>query len=95
MMNATSVNKKLLGNIGITVGEDNKLTIDEKKFKDGSLSTAKTLFDGAGSYAYNVSLEASMINSNADYEASKANTYNTEGGFSNNHTAGDMFDSLF
>ena len=95
MTNATAINKKLLENIGITVGEDNKLTVSEEKFKAGSLSTAKTLFTGAGSYGYNVSLEASMINSNADYEASKANTYNTEGNFSNNFTTGDMFDSLF
>ena len=92
---ATSVNKKLLSNIGITVGEDNKLTIDADKFKAGSLNTAKTLFQGAGSYAYNVSLEASMINKSADYQATKANTYNTEGNFSNNYTTGDMFDSLF
>lgn len=95
MVFATSTNSKLLSSIGITVGEDNKLTLDEEKFKAGSLSTAKTLFSGAGSYAYNVSLEAAMINSNADYQASKANTYNTEGGFSNNFTTGDMFDSLF
>ena len=95
MVNATFVNKKLLGNIGITVGEDDKLTVSEEKFKAGSLSTAKTLFAGTGSYAYNVSLDASMINSHADYEASKANTYNTQGGFSNNFTTGDMFDSLF
>lgn len=92
---ATSVNKKLLGNLGITVGEDNKLTIDEKKFKEASLSTAKTLFSGAGSYAYDISLEAAMMNSNADYQASKANTYNTEGNYSNNYNTGDMFDSLF
>lgn len=95
MMNATSVNKKLLENIGITINEDSKLTLNEEKFKDGSLSTAKTLFSGVGSYAYNVSLEASMINSNADYQASKANTYSTEGSFSNNYTTGDMFDTLF
>ncbi len=92
---ATSVNKKLLGNIGITVGEDNKLTLDEKKFKEASLSTAKTLFAGAGSYAYDISLESAMMNSNADYQASKANTYNTEGNYSNNYNTGDMFDSLF
>ena len=92
---ATSSNSKLLSSIGITIGEDNTLTIDEEKFKAGSLSTAKTLFSGTGSYAYNVSLEASMIKSNAEYQATKANTYNTEGSFSNNYTSGDLFDSLF
>lgn len=92
---ATSVNKKLLSSIGITVGEDNKLTLDKEKFKAASLSTAKTLFSGAGSYAYDISLEAAMMNSNADYQASKANTYNTEGNYSNNYNTGDMFDSLF
>ncbi len=95
MVNATSVNKKLLENIGITVGEDKKLAVDEKTFKAGSLDTAKALFAGAGSYGYNVSLEASMIKSNADYEVSKANTYNTDGNFNNNFTTGDIFDSLF
>lgn len=92
---ATSTNKNLLSSIGITIGDDNKLVLDEETFKAGSLSTAKTLFTGAGSYAYNVSLEASMMNSSADYQASKANTYNTTGSFSNNYTTGDLFDSLF
>ena len=95
MIFATSTNSKLLSNIGITVGEDNKLILDEEKFKAASLSSAKTLFTGAGSYVYDVALEAAMMNSNAEYQASKANTYSTDGSYSNNFTTGDMFDSLF
>ncbi len=92
---ATSTNSKLLGKIGITVEEDNTLKLDADKFKAGSLSTAQTLFKGVGSYAYGVSLNTAMMNGNADYQASKANTYEANGSYSNNYTTGDLFDSLF
>ncbi len=92
---ATSTNSKLLSNIGITVGEDNTLSLDEDKFKAGTIDTAQALFKGVGSYAYNVQLNTSMMNSNADYQASKANTYGSDGSYSNNYTTGDLFDSLF
>lgn len=92
---ATSTNSKLLSKIGITVNEDNTLRLDGDKFKAGSLSTAKTLFKGVGSYAYGVSLNTAMMNGNADYQASKANTYEANGSYSNNYTTGDLFDSLF
>ena len=92
---ATSTNSKLLSKVGITVNEDNTLKLDADKFKAGSLSTAQTLFKGVGSYAYGVALNTAMMNGNADYQASKANTYEANGSYSNNYTTGDLFDSLF
>ncbi len=92
---ATSTNSKLLSNIGITINDDNTLSLDEDKFKAGTIDTAQALFKGVGSYAYNVQLNTSMMNSNADYQASKANTYGSDGSYSNNYTTGDLFDSLF
>ena len=91
----TSANSKLLGSIGITVGEDGKMTLNEEKFKSASIDTAKSLFSGTGSYAYHVSVDTAMINNKADYQASKANTYGTDGNYGNNYTSGDVFDSLF
>ena len=50
MTQNTEANEGLLGKIGITVKADNTLSIDEDKFNEADLSTAKTLFSGTGSY---------------------------------------------
>lgn len=95
MVNATKANEKLLGNIGITVGTDNKLSLDEETFKAANKTTMKTLFNQTGSYAYNVSASASFINFKADMEATKANTYSNAGFYNNNYTSGSIFSSYF
>lgn len=52
----------LLTKAGITIGSDNKLTVDEETFKKADMSTIKTLFHDSNSLAYNVSARASQIN---------------------------------
>lgn len=91
----TNAYSNTLANAGITIGKDNKLTIDEEAFKESDMSTLKTLFNDANSYAYTVSAKASQINFYANSEASKANTYNFNGSFSNNHNSGNLYNSYF
>lgn len=95
LVNLTAVNEKLLGKVGITIGEDNSLSIDEKAFKSADMNTVKTLFNGNGSYAYRVSAQASLIDFAADNESSKANTYTMNGTYSNNYSMGSIMDTLF
>jgi hypothetical protein len=95
LKNTTKANESLLKNVGITIDDKGKLSIDEDTFKKADMSTAKSLFNGTGSYAYQVSAKASMINYNAETEASKSNTYTNSGSYSYNYSSGDLFSSLF
>lgn len=52
---------KLLEEVGITIGEDNKLELDEEKLKKSRITTLKTLFRGSNSYADRMSQRASTI----------------------------------
>lgn len=91
----TSKNEKLLSSVGIHINaKDKTLTIDEEKFKAADMDTVKSLFQGSGSYAYQVSYKANQIDNQAQYEASKANTYNSVGAYSYNYSSGDLWNSM-
>lgn len=92
---ATQSNKNLLEKVGITIDEDNNLKLDKEAFMKADLATVKSLFQGAGSYAYRVSAQSSLINFAADNEASKAATYTSSGAYGNAYHSGDMFNSFF
>lgn len=91
---ATEANSKLLAKVGITIGEDDTLSIDKDAFQKADMNSVKSLFSGTGSYAYRASAQASFINFSADMEASKANTYNFDGGYSNPYSNGNLFNSF-
>lgn len=95
MVNATKANENLLSKVGITIGEDNSLSIDKEAFQSANKSSVKTLFNQTGSYGYSVSASASFINFKADTEAAKANTYSSMGNYANNYTSGSIFNSFF
>lgn len=95
LINSSVQNGKLLGKVGITVGEDGKLSLDQELFEKADMSTVKSLFQGNGSYGYQVSAQASMINFAADQAASKANTYTVGGTYNNAFNTGNIFNSYF
>ncbi|PXV89499.1 hypothetical protein C8E03_106151 [Lachnotalea glycerini] len=95
MTRLSKTNESLLKQVGITVGSNNKLSIDEGTFKKADMSTVKTLFNGSNSYAANVSAKASKIKSAAVLESLKANTYTDKASYSNNYSTGNLFSSLF
>lgn len=95
MVNQNTTNSSLLKEVGITMDSSTfKLSIDEDAFKNADVSKIKSLFSGTGSYAYQIGAKASMINSAATIEASKANTYTDSGSFSDNYSSGSLYDSL-
>ncbi len=61
MASYTKANKNALSAIGITVDADNKITVDEDKFKEASKARVQSLFGDVGGYAYQVSAKASNI----------------------------------
>ena len=95
LVGTTKSNENLLSKVGITIGKDNMLSIDEEKFKAADMTTVKSLFNGNSSYAYRVSAQASLIDFAASTESSKANTYKGNGSFSNSYSSGSIFDYGF
>lgn len=96
MVNVTKVNAKALSAVGITINSaDNTLKIDEEAFKKADMSKVKSLFSGNGSYAYSTAVNASMINSYAQTESAKSNTYNGTGNYTYNYNTGELYNSIF
>lgn len=58
MVNDTKVREAQWNKIGITIGDDQTLTIDEKKFKEASTSDIKNFLSGASGYASRLSTKA-------------------------------------
>ncbi len=82
MKNLTQVFSSQLSKVGITVGTDSKLTLDEEAFDSADMSKVKTLFNGANSYAGNVGGYASSIGSYANAALNSGNTYTSSGSYS-------------
>jgi len=95
MTRLTTSNKNLLSQVGITVGSDNKLSINEDTFKKADINAIKTLFNGSISYAAEISSKASMVKGAAVLESLKANTYTSTANYSDNYSMGNIYNSLF
>lgn len=95
MTNITNLYSNTLKGVGITIGTDNKLTLDEETFKAADMSKIKSVFNESPSFTRSISSQASFIDNAASSEALKANTYTDAGSYSNNYSIGNMFDSLF
>ena len=93
MTSATSMQSKLLAEAGVTIGSDNKLSIDQESFKKADINTLKTLFHDSNSLAYQVSARASQMNYYAQRQLSDTNTYNASGSFSGSGSSGSLYDS--
>ena len=85
---------KTFANAGITIGKDNKLSIDEDSFKNADLGTIKGLFQGNGSSFQQIASKASMINITSNSEANLKKLYTSTGDYSELST-GNLLDSLF
>lgn len=98
MTKSTSANKNLLSKVGVTIGKDNKLTVDEEKLKSADINELKSLFSGNGSYASSVAKRASDLNTISDQlikSATNANAsiYTNSGNYSSLKTE-NLFNSL-
>lgn len=97
-VNLTTETKKsesLLSRAGITINEDNTLSLDKDAFLKADAATVKSVFQGVGSYAYRVSAQASLINFSADREAAAASSYTSSGNYNRTNTTGNLFNSFF
>ena len=83
-----------LSTIGITVNENNMLSIDEAKFKKSDRSTVRNLFNSNQSFAYAVSTKSSLIGITADSEKNNAKNYTSSGNYSQSYSAGNILNSI-
>lgn len=95
MTNSTYMYRSSLEKVGITIGSDKQLTIDEDKFKAADMDKVKSLFNKSGSFAYNVKSQAAVIEYQAGAESAKANTYTNSGYYGNAYNQGSIWDSYF
>jgi len=93
MTTYTTKHASLLAEAGITIGSDNKLSIDEETFKKADMNTIKTLFHDSNSLAYNISARASQINYYAQRQLTDTSTYTSTGSFSGTGSSGSLYDS--
>lgn len=89
MTSTTNTNKNVLADMGITIGEDNKLTLDEDKFKQADIEKIKNAFVGKNSYmdmvAYRARYSANLASSSA-YQNVSASSYDSNGTYSTTGT---------
>lgn len=71
MTTATAANQKLLSKIGISIGADNKLTVDKESFMKADITTVKNVFGTTDSLAYRLDSGASRIEGYAKSDAAK------------------------
>lgn len=95
MTSYTKANAKLLSQAGLTIGKDNKLSVDENSLKKANIVTLKSLFNNTGSFADSIASKASQTSKYAANEAGKANTYNQNGYYGSNANSGSIFNNFF
>ena len=89
---ATASYNKQLSSLGINVGSDGKLSLDEDAFNKADKSGMSSLFSAKASYGYSVKVSAGMAASNANYESTKTSLYTSNGSY--NISTGTLMDSL-
>lgn len=77
MVNTTKAYARALSHVGVKLGSDNRLTVDEEKLKKAPEGTLRSLFSGNYSFATKIADKASYISRAADIKAQVS--YNVKG----------------
>jgi len=95
MTNITKKSAGLLNELGISVGKDNKLTLDETKWANAHNSTKAALFNGRQGFAEKMVYKANqMTNFSAEKASYTASAYKNNGDYTKVN-AQSMYDDLF
>lgn len=95
MENLTAANEKALAAVGITRREDGTLSLGKEEFDKADMLKVKSLFNGNGSYGYQVSAQASLINYAADHVISRGSAYTSSGTYGVSFNNGSLYSSYF
>lgn len=93
MINSAASNGSLLNDIGIKIGADNTLSVDEETFKGADMNKIKTLFNGSDSFAAKVQSAASNIYMNVNNSLGDSNSY-TAAGRLGSYSTGNILDNF-
>lgn len=91
-------NAKLLSKAGITIGSDNKLSVDEEKFNAATNGTVDTLFHGMNSLTGKATNRVFDITNRANEAVNKLNggaAYTVKGEYTKLNTASALYNELF
>lgn len=91
MVSMTKANKNLLAKVGVTIGSDNTLSVDETKLKSANMNDLKTLFNGTDSYADRVNSKAVDISTASVNELYANRLYGANGKYSTAGISGTLF----
>ena len=80
MTGITESSENVLSKIGITVGQGNKMELDEDALKKADIGTLKIIFTGHNSFANKVSMKAGSISNAAAWSSG---TYKSNGKYNN------------
>ena len=95
--NNTSANSVLLSKSGISIGKDNKLTLDEDTLKKTDVNVLKTLFSDVGSLGDTISSKAGEsfgLANSAAFTMGHAATYTYSGAYSTFANSNNWFNGL-
>ena len=95
LVNLSVSNMKSLKAIGITLNENGTLSLNKDDFMKADLSKVKTVFQATGSYGYQASAQASLINFAADNAVTRRGSYSVNGSYSSVFNIGNLFNSYF
>ena len=82
MAKQTNAYSKSLAKVGVTIGSDSKLSVDETLLKSADLSDIKSLFNGVNSFAGQIYAKASQIGQAAQ-QSSGSSLYGSNGSYNN------------
>ncbi len=84
MTKLTSVNSKLLSEVGIEIGENNTLSINESKLNEAHITTLTSLFQGEFSYGDQIqdaSRQSYLQANSLAYNSNSGSSYTYNGGY--------------
>ena len=85
----------MLSKIGITIGENNQLTINEEKLKNANVHDVSSLFQGSGSYGdavQNLARQSYQLANSQAYQSGSGSSYTYSGRYSALGGANGMLD---
>ena len=94
MTNSTNIYKKDLEAIGITIGDDNKLSVDEEILKSAETTKVKQLMNSSSSFVGQTVKKAMKIGAAAQNVANGVGTYSSTGTY-NFLNMSDYFNTYF
>lgn len=94
LVDQTEVYGAALAKVGITIGADNKLTVDEETFNKADMADVKNLFTGSVSFGKNVQTKMYQIYASANDSLKAMDSLYSSNGTKSLST-GNMFDTLF